>query len=127
MVNASEMIKQFEAQDKRIAELYADLAAMTAERDYWKNDFNALNEGGLKRVAEIITERDEMKQHCLGMGKATEFLTHTIDRLTAERDKLKRIAYPICPHCGLENVRIIINHICDRCGGVLRDENGGSE
>lgn len=41
-----------------IESLASQLATVTAERDAWQKDFNALNYGGLRRIGRLESERD---------------------------------------------------------------------
>ena len=45
-----------------IAYLLGEIDRLTADRDAWQKDFNALNEGGLKRIAELTADRDRGKR-----------------------------------------------------------------
>lgn len=63
-----------------IESLQAQLAAKEQERQAWQDDFNALNEGGLKRIAELEAqltvarrrERDARNELCLKCGRYHE-------------------------------------------------------
>ena len=80
---------------RRIAELEADLAAMTEDRDLWQGHHNddcpneakvAALETELARANTFITEWG-----CRDMDKAFERMTHATDRITELEAEVKRL------------------------------------
>lgn len=66
---------------------------------------------------EALThERDKLSKLLKAECAISNSHNDTIARLQAELAALRAKYEPVCPSCGLQNNRFIINRYCDRCG-----------